>query len=202
MPDVFDRLDPKDGFHVVLAENAGLLGVYCVCYAGGEVTNPFVGAHYGDSPEDPLDGSVMIQCWPSPTEGQRGQAIRLQLVLDAVARYLTTGGRWRDLYDAVKLMEPIAVGGIDFGDFHLVESYVTTEGVYQHVFAKEGGEAILWEEPTQAVSGGLVGGFIDRTTLEAIREAQENDGWEEEGGGDEPDGEGGGTPDLPRLGSS
>lgn len=174
MHDLFDRLDPKDGFHVVLSETAGLTSLYCVCYAGGEINNPFGGSS---------DGSVLLTEVASPNEEQNGSLIRLHLVLEAVARYLRTGGTWEALEHGMTGIRTLAPGGIVFPGYHLVESYVTTEMLYQHVFRKiDTDEAVVWEEPAYTHSGGLAGGFIDRTTMTALREAQENDGWKSEEG--------------------
>lgn len=163
-------LDPKDGFHVILTSNPLFATIYCVAYGGGRQCN-LISA-------DPQDSRVQIREWVSPTPADLGAATRLQLVLDAIARYLTTGGQWDDLEKAVWAMRRIALGGLVFPDHYLVNSYSTyADGTYQHIFVsrKDANQCVLWEEPSYLESGGLLGGFIEAKTSEEIREEQEND---------------------------
>lgn len=174
--DPFRELEGKDGYHVVRVEVGNVLTLSCIAYAGGTLTNLVSG--------DPADGSVEILELIDPTKAQRGAAIRLQLVLDAVARYLTTGGQWDALGDALATMRKVASGGLVFPGYHLIDSYSTTTGTYQHVFQKDGtDDAILWEEAEVGDSGLPVGGFIDLTTLDKILQQQESDEtvWREAG---------------------
>jgi len=166
--DPFRGLEGKDGFHVVKIESGPVLMLSCMAYAGGVPCNPVS--------DNPNDASVEILEIHDPTPAHHGAVTRLHLVLDAVARYLTTGGRWRELDAALKTMEKVAVGGLVFPGYHLTTSYSTIDGTYQHVFTKDGTrDAVLWEEPEVGDSGLPVGGWIESTTLEKLREQQEND---------------------------
>jgi hypothetical protein len=168
--DPFEPLEGKDGFHVVQFEFGGTLTLSCVAYGRGEMIN----LHPSAKPEN---ASVEIVEIENPTPAQYGAVERLRLVLDAVARYLTTGGSWSELDAATRKMEEVAIGGLVFPGYHLMQSYSTTEGTYQHIFVKNdgSGDAALWEEPEYNESGGVVGGWISPTTLEQIREEQEDD---------------------------
>jgi hypothetical protein len=104
-------------------------------------------------------------------------------------------------------MQKVAFGCLVFPGYHLLDSYQTTEassqrmlrfttpdgeehtrlmeeGVFQHIFVKDddSGKAVLWEEPSYSLGGGLCGGWIDFTTLEKLREVQDDDGGETESG--------------------
>lgn len=198
MTDIFDRLDAKDGFHIVQIDQGMAVSLHCQAYGGGRLYNLV-------DEKNPDLATVQVKEWLGPGPVDYGECARLRLVLDAVARYLTTGGSWDELTDGLKTMSRVALNGMAYNGYHLLDSYVTVgEAVYQHIFVKDGtDEAILWEEPTYDVNGGVVGGFIDRTTLEAIRQRQENDDsiWPETEEGDEADdGPAGSGDHLPVLG--
>lgn len=167
--DPFHALEGKDGFHVVKIESGSVLMLSCMAYGGGVPCN-LVSA-------DPNDASVEIFEVQDPTPAKHGAVIRLHLALDAVARYFTTGGSWMELDNALRKMEDVVKGGLRFPGYHLTTSYSTTEGTYQHVFTKDDGTgaAVLWEEPEVGDSGLPIGGWIEPTTLDALREQQEND---------------------------
>lgn len=166
---VFDRLNPKDGFHVVEINLGVSVALHCQAYGNGELYNLV-------DETDPTKATVQIAEWMGPGPAEFGQCTRLRLVLEAVARYLTTGGCWDELTQAMRAMSKVAINGMAYPGYHLLESYVTSEWAYQHIFVRDGtNEAVLWEEPTPTERGTLAGGFIDRTTLEKIREQQEND---------------------------
>lgn len=166
--DPFASLEGKDGFHVVKTEAGNTHVLSCLAYGGGRPFNLVS--------NDPNDASVEILELSNPTPAQLGALDRLHLVLDAVCRYLTTGGQWRELDNALKDVEKVARGGLRFPGYHLCATYSTTDGTYQHIFVKDGTtDAVLWNEPEVGDSGLPVGGWIEPTTLERLREQQEND---------------------------
>jgi hypothetical protein len=185
--DPFENLDGKDGYHVFLLNN----NLYGVVYSGGQQVNL-----WGDDPE--AASAVIAGVNPVPTEyavkgavsvPDAGALVRLKYVIEAVARYLTTGGTYAQLQNAMEAFKPLARGGLAFPGWHLVDSFITDELTFQHIFAKDDGSgaAVLWEEPTFNESGGAVGGFIDRTTLDALHRQDLDDGGEEETEGGEED---------------
>lgn len=170
--DPFHALEGRDGFHVVKVELGPVLTLTVMTYYGGVLCNVN---------SDPENASVEILDLYDPTPAQRGGAERLRLVMDAVCRYFTTGGTWAELSQALATARKVVQGGVAFPGYHLVTSYSTTDGDYQHVFAADdgSGRAVLWNEPEVGDAGTPVGGWIESTTLEKIREEQEND---DEGG--------------------
>lgn len=166
--DPFDKLTEKDGYHVTKIESQFGVTLYATCYSGGE---PILLAGSAECTKELLT-------WTNPSPTDFGAAVRAELVADAVARYLTTGGNWAELAEIVKNMRDIAPGGLAFPGYHLFDSYRTLDGDFQHIFVKDNTiDAVLWEEARHNEHGGLVGGFIDRTTLPKIQEQQEEDGW-------------------------
>lgn len=181
--DPFDAITEKDGYHVTRIDSPTSVSLFCACYGGGE---PIV---VGKS------GTTEIWHYDNPTHKQRGEMIRAELLGDALARFLNTGGSWEDAALLMANMRDVAPGGLAFPGYHLLDSYRTTEGTFQHVFVKDGTEeAVLWEEPNHNEHGGLYGGFIERKTLEQIRKDQEEDGWRQVGA--EPAEEAGGAGPL------
>jgi len=176
--DPFDKLDPKDGFHVIYLETHGSVSLHVHAYAGGELYNI-------TDDIDPANASLELVSLPD-TDENCGQLKRLHDVADAVARYFTLGGSWRELDMTLKKMEKVLVGGIVFPGYHFtVSNYFGDEG-WQHIFTKDCGlnpdgthPAVVWEQPTQNEAGGLVGGWINHSTLENITKQQEEDGWGE-----------------------
>jgi hypothetical protein len=166
--DPFHALEGKDGFHVVQTDTGSVLMLSVMAYAGGVPCNVI--------DNDPANTSVELLDHTDPTPQQRGAVERLRLVMDAVCRYFTTGGSWLELGHALKTAAKVITDGIQFPGYHLVTSYSTTDGDYQHVFAKDGTTlAVLWNEPEIGDSGLPVGGWIQSTTLEQIREEQADD---------------------------
>lgn len=159
--DPFHGLDPKDGFRIEPVETPAVASLHVLARQGGEVVPLF-----GASPED---ATVCVATWESPQPADLGAANRLRLCLDAVCRYLTTGGNWDELNRSMQVMQEVARGGLLYPGYHLLESYSNTEGDYEHIFVRNGSnQAVLWVEDK----------FIERKTLEQIKREQEDDEWE------------------------
>ena len=157
--DPFDQLHPGDGFRVKRVELYDDVSLHLCAYQSGELANLFN--------VEPDKASVEIKEWRKATPADLGASTRLELVMDAVCRYLTTGGNWDELNLALSAARQVAVGGIVYAGYHLLESYSNTEGDYEHIFVKNGTtQAVLWVEDQ----------FIDRKTLEQIRHEQEEEG--------------------------
>ena len=164
--DIFDRLNPKDGYHVVELDLKMSLSLHGQVYGDGELYNM----------ADRGEATRQIVEWMGPTPENRGECTRLRLVLDSICRYMTTGGSWAELTESIRRLNAVMPNGLAFPGYYLHDSYSTTNGTYQHVFVKIGTtEAVLWEEPVPTENGSMVGGFIDRTDLKTIQEQQEND---------------------------
>jgi hypothetical protein len=159
--DPFEKLHGIDGYHATKLTTGPLITVCATLYAQGKPVA------MGGDPDDPI---VVLKEWYPVVQGSEGEAIRLQLVMDATARYLSTGGNWEELLAAQALFQQFALGGMVFKGYHLVDSYLTTENVFQHVFAtdNEDGNAVLWQECDYNEAASPFGGWIDYTTLEAL----------------------------------
>jgi hypothetical protein len=159
--DPFTGLEPNDGFKIIHNELGNDLSLHIGVNYRGELSN----LH----DRDPEDATVEIAEWKDPSPAEAAECTRLQLVLEGVARYLSTGGNWNELNAALERMRMIATGGIQYAGYHLLDSYLNTEGDFEHIFVQTGtNNAVLWVE----------GQFLERKTLEQIRREQEE---EEEG---------------------
>lgn len=177
--DPFDGLHPSDGFRIKEVQyptkNPTSVSLHICAYAGGELQNIF-------PDKGPEDATVEIKEWKNPTPADLGACNRLQLVLDAVCRYLTTGGTWEELAKAMMAMRTVAYDGLVFPGYHLLESQPNSDNDYEHTFVKDGTSlAVLWVEDA----------FIDRKTLDQIKREREEDLWpiEPEPAAEEDEGE-------------
>lgn len=169
--DPFHTTDPLDGYHSELIERTGRIVLTVQARFGGEpLPNPHRPGQTGEELLDLTD----------PTPAQAGHATRLDLLLSAMCRFLNTGGKFSELDELVRALD--AVGGVRIATpgYHYLTTHQTDDGD-QHVFVKNDatGEAALWQTPARAASGGLVGGWIEKTTLDQILEDQADDdaGW-------------------------
>lgn len=187
MSDPFSEMEGKDGFHVVKTEVGKQLSLYAIAVGCGELAV--------------IGGKSSVEVWTidaAKDTHAHGAWTRLHLVLDAIARYLTTGGNWQQLDAAVERLRSMFPGGLDFAPYFLLDSYLTDEGTYQHVFAagsKLDDKAVLWEEPMYNASGGVFGGFIDHQTVGSLVEADR--GAEEDEGDEKTKTDGSSLPALP-----
>lgn len=176
--DVFETIQPVDGFHVVQPPGAAVVSLYCVSYSGGAQAAVF-------SPDDPEAASVEIASWDYPTPAGKGECQRLKLVVDSICRYLTTGGSWPELSTALSKMQRVAAGGLTFPGWDLTDSYSTNAGGYEHVFVRSDGSGVvmIWSEPMRGESDAPIGGEFHLTTLEALAAMEEeNDDVDDAGG--------------------
>jgi hypothetical protein len=179
--DVFQGLDAKDGFHVVKIEVGGNVSLHVQAYVDGGLADlGQLGIIASGCPVG--DSTVEVKEWRGATEADQGEAERLYLVLDAVARYLTTGGNWGELHSALARVRKIAVNGLVFPGYHYSTGYSTVDedgnaGGFEHLFVKDDGSgtACVWTEPYYNEAGGLVGGRIDPTDLKTIHKRQLED---------------------------
>lgn len=169
--DIFDRLNPSDGYRVKRTTLGDSVSLHVGIYQNGELSNPFDAT--------PENATVEIIERKNASAGELGEVTRLELVTDSVCRYLTTGGDWESLLQALTRMREIAIGGMTYPGYELIDSYSNTDGNYEHIFVRPGtDEAVLWVEDQ----------FIDRKTLDQIAsEQQEEWGARDAESGDDPD---------------
>ena len=203
-PRKFDwtQFSPGDGFQVVELDMLDL-SLHVELRSGKEIVpiNP-------DLPAD--EQTAEVARWVSPTPADRGDCARLGLVMDAVCRYLNTGGSWEQLGRSLSALRRVVPGGLSFPGYRYVEGVFNTDMVCEHLFVREPASvpledtpAVLWVEEVKEAEGG----FVDTTkTLGQIREEQKK--YEENkgprrvrpGGGDGmelPDSPDPGLPQLP-----
>jgi hypothetical protein len=161
----FDQLDPTDGYHAALSVTGSYASLSFFCYSGGVLLDVA-----GEN------GIATVETVVAPSDVDRGRLVRLYLVLDAVARYFTTGGSWHELMTCLQQIKTVVPSGLEFPGWFLYDSYLASDGNYQHVFSRADTEhAALWEEPGRSESGMPIGGFIDTRSLFSILQTWEGD---------------------------
>lgn len=170
---VFARLKSSDGYRIQevslgAPEQPSHLSLHLTVEGGGDLVN---------LANDPAhEGTVELATYDKPTTAQMGAICRERLVMEAVCRYLNTGGVLENLQGMLTAIEPLVSGTLVFPGFHLLDSTPNQTNAYEHIFVADdpdSNEAVVWVEGDS--------GFIDCTTLEAIRDVQRRNRQEEEG---------------------
>lgn len=81
-------------------------------------------------------GLMVLRAAAPVTLGESGRMDRQQYLLDALSRYVNTGGTWAELQGAIRDFRQVHAVCGDIGmppPFELVESRLTEDG-YEHVF--------------------------------------------------------------------
>lgn len=145
---IVDSADPHDGFRVkevVLGEGPSAdHSLWIVYNKDGVASNPpwFIGSN----------GNIGKKIWErrGMTDAAYGEKIRLKLVMEALCRFINTCGdvkQFEAAVDAFYVMHQGAEICFHIDDYHLIDTAVNTEGVYEHVFAADGQPlAVQWVE--------------------------------------------------------
>jgi len=124
---------PRDGYRAELYESFDKLLLILTMRVRGSVTE-----------------SVHVRSWPTPVSARdKGDAARLLLLLEAVARFLTTGGGTREIGEMLAAIESEGVGALSFGEpWYLLDSAICGEAVaIEHTFANDrSSEVLRWTE--------------------------------------------------------
>lgn len=135
-------LKPGDGYVAKLIDDGNSIGVYFNLRLNDQYV-PLLNMPEGQH------GTITLGFWLAPTEFQRGEAHRLYLLSDAIARFFNTGGDWNELGVLFSQMQKNGVGTADHAPYHLIRSYLTIDTVetlagdvaatysYEHVYAPE-----------------------------------------------------------------
>lgn len=134
--------DPRDGFGI----SESTLGTYVslnLIFRQGGNCQPL--------PWDPSRAFVEIQRWNKPlSDADYGEKRRIILLLEAMCRFLNTGGSFRHIdFLVAQLRETTAGGSREFGfpDYHLIDSSLNDDGDFEHVFASDTSPyAVRWVE--------------------------------------------------------
>ena len=84
------KLKPGDGYVATLLDQDKSVGVYFNLRLDDQYVRLL------DTPKEKRE-TLTLGFWASPDEFQRGEAHRLHLLADAVARFFNTGGCWNEL---------------------------------------------------------------------------------------------------------
>ena len=153
----FDKLGGEDGF-TVFSHELGTLEI--TLHAGMRQEGVLLGERFHPK-----------QIWVAekPTVPDYGARTRIELLAEAVFRFLNTGGEWAELEDLLRPMKEFAPFPLVFPGWHYHDGYIDTEGHFTHIFLKDGGtEVIRW------VTG--PGGYVqDGLTLADLQQEIEED---------------------------
>ncbi len=137
--------EPDDGMRVRQRAGGVGLGLEVFFRVGGELAPLPGGAEF-----------VEVQTWPESGPRDAGACLRLQLLLEAVARYLNTGGDWAELERTLRRTRAAVPWSLNSDPYHLLMTDLTADvqpdGTvlrigYEHYFLKEGAtEGVLWSE--------------------------------------------------------
>jgi hypothetical protein len=154
----FGALDPRDGYRVDLIDLHSSLTLALTLVHDAEY----------------LIEAATLATWEEPDERERGECERLHMLLEAVARYLTTGGSWDDLVPALGKMRhaaprPLVYPGWYYhsGEIMFDEFVQAVVGVHVFVSNSDLGsatKAVRWAETL----------FIDQTTVGDLERANDD----------------------------
>lgn len=134
------ELKPGDGYSVTLVDENDSLGLYFNLRLGERYVK-MIGM------DDNPTITIKLATWEEPNEYARGEAARLYLVTDAIARFFNTGGEWELLGIVFSALQKNGVGTADFSPYRLIRSFLTIDYnetldgesnstyAYQHVYA-------------------------------------------------------------------
>lgn len=174
----FDKLRAMDGLAVERVElGKEELSLFLAARGGGEYI----------ALADGLDASVEVANWTAPTPADRGACDRLQPVLESIALYLTMGGSWPELADAIHKMRSLVSVGLVYPGWYYHSCVPDESGRRQHVFVstKDKGEntpVVIWAEGRRPGPFTTLGKVVAAMRRANAAEEEAADWWDEEDG--------------------
>lgn len=153
-----ENLYPEDGYRAVVADNRPVaLAVYAEAFAKGRSAAPLAGL-----------APVLVYEARANDDRAFGEASRAQHLVDALGRFLNTGGTREELADVVRRVAPLLQAPLRLpAGYYLLETYLNTDGVHEHVFVSdEQDEAVVWVE----------GSFVDLVPWDTVMERMVENG--------------------------
>ncbi len=143
--DPFCGMRPEDGYRVDRVELGRSLALYVKIVQGGRTFN--------DQAEADSEGrlSDMAAFWRDDrfdSLKSLGAGRRVELVVDSLCRYFTTGGDWDELDAALAQLRRVITGGLAYPGYYLIHSDSNTDGTYEHRFLAEDENdlGVIWIE--------------------------------------------------------
>ncbi len=140
--ELHENLHPDDGYRVVVVDNRPIsVAVYGEIFAKGRSISTLF---------PNLPDAVLLYEARAEQGREFGAAQRVQHLADAVFRFLNTGGTREELAETLKTLRPLIAAPLTIPDgYYLLESYLNTDNVYEHVFVSDAqDEAVVWVENT------------------------------------------------------
>jgi hypothetical protein len=115
----------------------------------GDEYSLHLGFYVGGRPVD-LGGKATRQIWcrDNPSDKDLGDMFRVQLFAEALCRFFNTGGDWKMFEWLIGEMRQMSQAGTpDILGFHLIDSAFNTDGVAEHMFARDDSQHVIrWVE--------------------------------------------------------
>ena len=142
LQELVTRLDPRGGWRVVPTQQGDTYALYLGFYVNEQpVRMPW---HHSDS-----EATRLVWKAKDPQGEVWADRLRLLLLLEALCRFLNTGGDKEQLDSAARKVTGIAeyIAGVSIvPGMLLVGSTVNCEGIPEHLFAGRGPWAVRWVE--------------------------------------------------------
>ena len=160
--DVVKSIEPEDGLAVEARHSESALALYLVYRKEGRY-QPLPAAFLEGTGGSYVTQYVVVWDAHDPTVEDYGEWHRQYYLLDALCRYVNTGGSLdtlRGVFERLARMRP------DMGDYKLLSTQWVEPGVAEHIFQRDGThDCIRWVE----------GQFLEPTTLSGVRQDQEDE---------------------------
>lgn len=181
--DIFDVMRADDGYRVdMVAIGDHVLALHVGMYQKGMLTNFITDT---GQPVCGADAAPEIIKWVEPTFVEQGQCNRLYYLMDAVLRYLNTGGTWEQFDMVVSRMRDFAFGPLTFPGYTFRASEVTSLGDWEHAFLANNADARHNDDLPEMVVW-CEGSFISRCTIKQYEQRKRMSSDEEEDYDDDP----------------
>jgi hypothetical protein len=154
-----DESNACDGFRVVETIRGNRYWMHLAYYQDGEMQ---------DVPTWDTDLTRGILLWKEndPTPRQLGEAKRIKMFVEAMCRFLNSGGVWVEMelfLDMCRTKTAETAVSFQRLGFHLLDTYISSEGRNEHVFASSDDRNVIrWVED----------GFIDLLPAHAYLEEE------------------------------
>lgn len=168
----FTKLEPGDGLRVERIEHELRLSLYVSCYSGG-LPSPI-------NPASDEEDNQSLCVWHADDPGRRdrGACARTQLLLEAVARFITTGGSLLEAQDLLTQLQQSLLHEAQFSypGWCYADGTIDSDGRFTHLWVSD-----CWQGEETAAVRWVEDSFIDVGTLAQLGEAHHGDDDESDG---------------------
>jgi len=145
--EILAKADASDGLGVqeVVMGGGADVSLHYIFRQAGEI----VYLNHDKDDDHPCPAGMEIWCARNPDERKVGDKIRTKLLLEAICRFLNTGGELQSVITMARYLKAFTRQGmqLEIPGFYLLESHVNDDGEFEHLFSSEKGiDGIRWVE--------------------------------------------------------